>query len=177
MPWLARLPSARGSVKGRGMQSNRRPDWSRWNHVPEVKLWEGVALSLDIDPARVEHSRHSWMEDNYLFKERTEFQQRLDLTSRNLSSDYYSTKPLRPTSIARGDVSDCEVSLPIFAAWADSVGWVVPEEFKQLADNVPVLHGFEFDSDSPTYPEELDAALIAWRAVSRKPDSNRSPKE
>lgn len=34
-----------------------------------------------------------------------------------------------------------------------------------------------FDSDSPTYPEELDIALQAWRAASTKPGSSKTPKE
>lgn len=35
--------------------------WKLWTGVPRVKLWEGVALVLEIDPKSLEPSPHAWM--------------------------------------------------------------------------------------------------------------------
>jgi hypothetical protein len=62
-------------------------------------------------------------------------------------------------------------------AWATAKGLGIPDKLAQLAEALPAPVGFEFDPDSHTYPEQLDIALIAWRAVSRNYDASRSAKD
>jgi hypothetical protein len=45
------------SVADRG----RAPNWQKWKHVPVVKLYEAVALSLNIAPEKLRPSPHAWM--------------------------------------------------------------------------------------------------------------------
>jgi hypothetical protein len=106
----------------------RRPKWSNWRSVPHVKLWEGVALSLDIDPHRVEHNKHGWMVNSHLFNESEDFKERLFVASRNLGGD----GALRPTGITIGEPADCKISLSQFTVWAAAL-WEVPQEFQEIA--------------------------------------------
>lgn len=37
------------------------PDWSLWLALPKVKVWQAVALSLDLDPDAMTPEPHNWM--------------------------------------------------------------------------------------------------------------------
>lgn len=111
------------------MLSDRKPNWEKWRHVPDVRLWEGVALSLDIEPDQVDINEHGWMAGQIAFHESAMFKDRIFVAGRNLSSE----GALEPTSIVMGDPSRCAVRLRQFAEWALSLGWRVPPEFSALA--------------------------------------------
>lgn len=100
-------------------QPDRRPNWEKWRHVPYLKPWEAVALSLDIDPGHVRINEHSWMVDRLLFNEAKDFQDREEIAKRNLGVSLKST--------FHG------IAMAEFAAWALSIGWKTPKEFAALA--------------------------------------------
>ena len=54
-------------------------DWNFWEDIPDVAIWEGVALSLDIDPELIRDR----IRDNKLLHDFPEFAKRLDLATRN----------------------------------------------------------------------------------------------
>jgi hypothetical protein len=113
------------------MPNNRAPNWDKWRAIPDVKLWEGVALSLNIEPAAVSHSPNGWMADAHLFNESQEFKERLFVATRNVGMQ----KPLQPKAFGLQHLEDCPVSLREFATWAVSLNWrSLPEEFVAMAD-------------------------------------------
>jgi hypothetical protein len=116
----------------------RVPNWKKWGAVPEVKLWEGVALSLGIEPGEVNHSPDSWIAGEHLFREAEQFRERLFIASRNLGGP----GALRPTAITIGEPSECKVLLKQFVAWAKGLSWQpLPEEFVALGSGEVIEPG------------------------------------
>jgi hypothetical protein len=108
---------------------NRAPDWRIWKHLSKVRLHEAVALSLNIDPKRLD-----WTPDPFSgrrrFNEGREFDNRMWLAVRCLGD----TLPSPENGWAvHWDDADPTVRLKDFAAWAVSVGWALPAELGGLA--------------------------------------------
>ena len=106
---------------------NRKPNWMVWANVPTVELLGAIALSLDIDPREVRHSRDGWMAGGGepFLDEGKEFLDRLEVAKRNLSQ----SGPLVPTALVRGAPHKCEAPISAFGQWARSIGWELPNEF------------------------------------------------
>jgi len=108
---------------------DNRPNWPKWRHVPQVRLWEGVALSLDVEPKQFEANAYALIQGQLYAGEWEEFRSRLFVATRNLHG----------TLKARGPAADhpeeCMVSRSEFAAWAISVEWKIPDEFAFLAES------------------------------------------
>lgn len=106
------------------------PDWSYWPASRNVKQWQAVALSLNIDPDSLRHSPQGWMagpgagpvllSESFPSAEvENEFQKRLDLLANCLPG-----KPM--------------MALCKFAEWADSVNLTpMPSELAALANQSP----------------------------------------
>lgn len=159
------------------MSIGRKPNWGKWRHVPDVKLWEGVALSLDIEPGRVRISGTSWMGDGLSFNESKELDERLFVAKRNLTSG----GALEPTLIAMGDPARSMVRLSQFAEWVLSLGWQVPSEFAGLAPP-PTATGAEdaSDAEKPLEGKGRASALklilgLAIGGYGYDPKATRSP--
>ena len=110
------------------LEVERTPDWATWLHVPEVALWEGTALSLNIEPTKVKYDPDGRVFDSPLFDEQKEFHRRISLASRNLERE----PALELASIRIGQPEHCQVSLTGFAAWACSIDWEVPPNFAEV---------------------------------------------
>jgi len=104
-------------------REDRKPSWTKWRHVPNVKLWEAVALSLDIEPGLVNHSPHGRMSNSHLF-DKLEFKDRIFIATRNLSTK----GPLVPIALVMGKPESCKISLAGFSTWARSIDWDIPPE-------------------------------------------------
>jgi hypothetical protein len=105
-------------------ESYRMPRWEKWRQIEGLTLWEGVALSLNIDPDKVQHNKDSWMVGKHLFDESQEFTDRLEILCRKLGA------------LLREDpdgLADTMVDSNRFAEWAISFEWSVPPEFIELA--------------------------------------------
>lgn len=146
------------------METGREPNWSKWQNVPEIKLWEAVALSLNIEPRKIKDYPY---ENIHMFADIQEFEDRLFVAERNLGQG----KRLTAAVINAATPVDTLIPIPKFVAWAISIQWQMPEQLANLAsgDSVPP----EFDEHSPTYPLELDLALQAWRAVSKRKEKGK----
>ena len=133
------------------VDQDRTPNWEKWRHVPNVKLWEAVALSLNIEPGKVKHSKTGWMADAHLFEESQEFKDRIFIAVRNLGKN----PSLHATAIAMDHPEGCEVSLASFAAWACSINWGIPQQLAEMAAefNLPV--------DTPQANITNDETLLA----------------
>lgn len=123
--WLQLI--GQGSVVVAEIQ--RKPNWEVWKHVPHAKVWEAVALSLDIDPEKVNIDSNSWMADRLVFHEGDEFSSRVFVAGRNVAGG-----KLRPVIIAVGQPEACTVSISEFASWALSISWRVPSELAALSE-------------------------------------------
>jgi hypothetical protein len=106
---------------------SRAPNWQKWKHVPEVKLYEAVALSLNIAPEKIRPNSHAWM-GGKRFDESEEFLDRLFVAQRNLET----LQPLNFLGMRYYD-EDPVVRLQNFVAWAVSIGWTLPSELAELA--------------------------------------------
>ncbi len=150
------------------MHRGRIPNWRKWRAVPVVKAWEGVALSLNIEPDEVSHREDSWMSGVHGFRESREFKDRVFILGRNFG------RRLRPTAIVAGDPANCRVSLSELAGWAVSLGWEVPPEFAALAatsaDREPVKgeKTAESGEESPLRQRERATLLTIIAALARQ---------
>src|SRR5262245_16552383 len=133
------------------MQRSRLPNWQKWRHIPNAKIWEAVALSMNIDPDLVRHNR-SWAENEYSFDESGEFRDRVVVAKRNIGVK--GGLSLSLISLASGMQS--EVNLAAFAAWAMSINWEIPAELAEIAK-----------SDSPK-PQSVDVLGGKGRASAMK---------
>lgn len=96
--------SARRDSRLREMQ--KPANWSVWTHVPRIRLSEGVALSLGVEPASA-------------CIELPEYRSRMFLAVRNLASD--ERVPERT-----------QIPLQEFSKWALSIDWNIPDEMRGI---------------------------------------------
>jgi hypothetical protein len=131
-----------------GAPSRPRPDWRLWRQIPTAKVWEAVALSLDIDPTTVrrvdlkaanaalalrgdkiglmaKQQALLWSGPTSRFDESEEFNERLEVTVRN-------EERLPNVAEAPDHPADRMVGLAQFAAMAGALQWEVPRELAQL---------------------------------------------
>lgn len=130
---------------------SERPNWAVWGALPKVKVWQGVALTLDLEPTSIrtdslESARRldTWARlggfqgSIYLPVAAgalilgsgiaREFNQRVAAVMAELDA-------LQPHP-KEGDDSpsaDSYVCLPMLATWTVRLGWSVPPEFAALA--------------------------------------------
>lgn len=109
---------------------NAKARWSVWANVPQWKLYEGVALSLDIDPDSLRCGDHL----RWSCRGRIEpavwddFNTRLTIATRNVERDGAFA---RTAYCANPDYR--AVACSEFVAFALKLSWAVPEEFAALA--------------------------------------------
>ena len=112
----------------------RQPNWQqKWRHIPTAKMWEAVALSLDIEPDKINHHPQGWMAGRHVFKESEEFDDRLLVACRNAAV----LNGLTWENASGSDFGDSAVRLSKFAAWAISIKWEIPPEFAEIAAKEP----------------------------------------
>lgn len=119
----------------------KTPDWDFWLHMPEVRLWQAVALSMNIDPDLLKGHPQAWMGGpgaGPIFKENSfssqaqkdTFGKCLRLLVANLSVK----NGFSPGTLSMDNPHNHGVRLSEFAAWAPTVGWNdIPPELAALA--------------------------------------------
>lgn len=133
---ISRAPAPLKPVRGKGFArhassaDDRKPRWNKWRLIPDVKIFEAVALSLDIDPEKLKWNRDGWMAGGYRsrFDESEEFSDRLEIAIRN-------GRELNISCVNLGDSTKNEIPLAEFASWTLSINWKIPEELGALAVN------------------------------------------
>jgi hypothetical protein len=115
------------AILNKPAEHDRLPNWTVWKHIPNVKSYEAVALSLNIDPNKIRHSPSSWMADKRLFDESDEFKDRLFVVERNIE-----ILGVVNSENVQSSAEDPEIPLSRFAAWAASIGWEVPNELSEF---------------------------------------------
>lgn len=137
----------------------RKPKWAKWRLIPEVEVWQAVALSLDIEPDKIEFNRQAWMGARHPFKESEEFVDRLDVAGANiLNASYFPSGG----ALVMGRRYSCGVRLAEFARFATEVAqWDVPHELRALAQR------------ATTTPPASELAVAHAPAVEVQPDNPR----
>ncbi|WP_129112207.1 hypothetical protein [Burkholderia pseudomallei] len=125
--------SSRSHLERKLMPKSRPPRWSKWRLMPEVRVWEAVALSLDIEPDQVETDSNAWMGAEHPFAEGQEFNDRLIVTLANLSNrDRFPTA----CAINMGKPYLHGIRLSEFARFAiEAAQWEMPNELRVLSGN------------------------------------------
>src|SRR5450830_128985 len=145
--------------------NSRKPNWNKWNLIDDAKVWQVVALSLNINPDCVKSDATDWMAGGlYVNHEGQEFKDRLDIIKAN-----YSKIDATPKTLSMNGIEYCELNISKFAKWAMEKELAIPDELKVLA-KVELIAKAEkplFDKNDLTYPNELDLAVRAWQAVSK----------
>lgn len=129
-----------------------KPDWDFWRHKIEVKPWEAVWLSFDIDPDSQEY--RDIQNDKTASK-------RIRLLVDHLSQ--------RQGTLNMGDSSLHGVRLSEFAAWCAHIGYDVPPELARLAKATPQAAP-KVDA-VPAKPEAVPVAIpsvLEWQATARQ---------
>lgn len=120
-------------------------DWRYWRHMLEVKQWEACALSLNIDPDRMQASPNAWMAgpgNGPAFLRgsfpsesvKIEFEKRVRLLGACLfKSEHFRTV----NNLVIGGRHLATVSLREFAAWGESVELEMPPELVAMAGKTP----------------------------------------
>ena len=118
----------------------KTPDWDFWLNMPEVKLWQAVALSMNIDPDSLKHSGTAWMagpgkwsiftNDSFSSSEQQIiFDKRLRLLVANKSVK----NGFSPGTLSMDDPAYHSVRQSEFSPWAQSIGWDIPAELAAMA--------------------------------------------
>jgi hypothetical protein len=115
-------------------------DWNYWGQLPTVELHEAVALSLGIDPhnprpesdAEVVSSNDCPYPGGITWVDR-DYDERLGLCHPMESEDFRKRMGLAEAHGGTLQIDAGRVSLSMFAHWARSVGWTIPDELAKLA--------------------------------------------
>ena len=142
--------------------NSRKPKWAKWKLIPNMPVWQVVALSLDIDPDEVARDGNDWMaRGQYVNHEGREFQDRLDIVKAN-----YENIDNSPQALSMNGIAYCHLNISKFSSWAIANNIEIPDEMKALASTHTSSEKELFDVNDSKYPKELDAAIKAWQAVS-----------
>ena len=95
--------------------------------MPEVKLVEAIALSLNIEPEKIHTYNDTW---RHPFYESDEFNDRLAVLQANIENECLFPTP---SFLSKDDECLCGVHLNEFSLWASSIGWTIPEQLSDLA--------------------------------------------
>ena len=130
----------------------QKPNWRLWRNIPEVQLWQAVALSLNLEPDAIAEEelsdwawganhfpRYAWRGDTPLsmqtakrFSERLRvlYANLLALTRNRRIKGVFTRFTLDPY-----DGRESILYLSEFAGWALQVGFDIPPELSAMAQN------------------------------------------
>lgn len=102
-----------------------KPNWKEWKLIKQAKLWEAVALALDIDPSNFYFFRERKLDTLFNNRQPPRFTQLLKLAVGNISAGGV----LQPISIDLDNTEESEIKLSNFVKWAKSVKAKLPPYF------------------------------------------------
>ena len=105
------------------------PRWEKWNRMFEVKMWEAVALSLNIEPDNVKMSGSAWMGALHPFIESNDFNDRLEVLRQHSSSRKHFPNPC---ILNKANWWQCQIRLSEFVAWCNYIKYNIPSELEDV---------------------------------------------
>ncbi|MEW8266487.1 MAG: hypothetical protein AB2731_10120 [Candidatus Thiodiazotropha sp.] len=145
--------------------SNNPPDWDKWLNIPNVPLYVGIALSLDMDPEMLKSELSPGIVNQYGFLLIDEFKDRIDVATNNMIDidEDCDSKDAKHT-----------VKLVNFVQWAKSLKWALPPQLIEILNNKEP-GDFENLLSSSKHWQELNSkvtgaiqAFPEWRSKQRK---------
>ena len=129
----APISPIRGSYTQKASNNDRQPRWGKWQFMGEVTLWEAVALSLNIEPGKVQTDGNAWMGADHPFDEGDSFNDRLAVIRQHSSNrTYFPT----PCSLNIANWYACKLRLDEFASWCTLVKYDIPQELVSMTQGV-----------------------------------------
>ena len=126
--------------KNSGVKGNRSPRWAKWGLMPQIEIWQAIALSLQIEPSEVRLHPFGWMDDIPPFDESEEFNDRLDILKAHvLGNSYPKVRTLRLDD----EWYKSQILMSEFSHWASTI-----VKFHQLPDQLLCLA-------KPSMPPEI----------------------
>ena len=113
--------------------SDRKPNWNKWKLVPNAMVLQVAALSLDIDPDKVEYE--VWGKglsvDGYIHASELQcLKDRIEVIVANVS---FERDDLLYAISLNATREYCGINIAKFAKWALSKKLDIPSELAQLA--------------------------------------------
>ena len=150
-------------------------DWSYWLQMPEIKAWEAVALSLNLDPEQMVHLKEGWMAgagSDPLFEDesfpdkqtKNEFYKRLRL----LLAALKDRQVFSAGRLSLANPGDNGVRLQEVATWLVCIGRqplsqeLVKAAAAERESPVPHTNATKADSSEP------DTAAETWKRAANK---------
>ena len=143
-------------------QPDAQADFEHWSRAEYWTPDEAVAVSFGKNPNVVNANTLK----SYLGKA-------------SFADEYYLRRDLVDRAVATGHLPE-EIPPADFIDWSQRKRLNNPEDLIEHLDALsatPTRFWDGFDVHSPTYPEELDIAFQAWRAISKHCDPDRTPKQ
>ena len=108
-------------------EPDRRPNWDKWTLIPQAELWQLVALSMDIDPAKVQFDPegHGAAGDSPCYDESEAFLDRIEIARSNTDS-------FEATIASGSGVDHSQFTVESFVRWILATRLSVPAEFASL---------------------------------------------
>ncbi|MEW8441909.1 MAG: hypothetical protein AB2689_27495 [Candidatus Thiodiazotropha taylori] len=145
--------------------SKNPPDWDKWLNIPNIPLYVGIALSLDMDPEMLESELSPRVINQYGFILIDEFKDRIEVATNNLI-----------------DIDeDCDskdakhiVKLVNFVQWAKLLKWALPPRLIKILNTKMPSDIDDLLSSSKDWQEfnsKVTSAIQAfpeWRSKQRK---------
>lgn len=134
--------------------NDRQPNWDVWRLMPEARLWELVALSMNIDPEKVRYDDDNWRCDHDFssFDEGDEFRIRAKIIDRNTNWFEVVSVSSRPF--------ECRFTVPSFVRWILGTELKVPPELASLlrADASPQAMTDKAVEEGASFPHFITSA-------------------
>lgn len=87
-----------------------KADWNHWQQMPHCKIWDIVALSLDLEPSNAKQSVRTWPQ---------EYENRMQITEAHIKSG----------KLKLSNADNQSIDIEIYGKWALSLGWNIPDRF------------------------------------------------
>lgn len=130
---------ATGGARGWPDDRQTRADWDLWEFMPHCLYWQAVALSLDLEPPTNESSVRGWP---------PEYERR-----RKIAAAHMECKNLQRSKADHGYGT---VDLPAFSAWAQSLGWSLPDRFPRTVAKEAAAPAAQDQMPTGTAPVIMD---------------------
>jgi hypothetical protein len=108
-----------------------KPDWNAWSSVKQAKLWEAVALAVDIDPRNLYFFGERKLDTVFNRNHPPSFDKLLKLALGNISVGGVLKPPSLDLESSEG-LEESEIKLSNFVKWAKSINLELPSDFPGL---------------------------------------------
>jgi thiol-disulfide isomerase/thioredoxin len=145
-----------------------KPRWEEWLQSPRIRLYQAVALSCDLRPAKILLARKNPLKHKIAPERCREYRRRLRVALRNLGDG------LQPVEV-EAPKSRCWIKLAEFRAWAVGMEWTLPDQFRSTTDDQPI--GWPWGKHNTELLTRLKEAAIKFWAPWDPQQPKKAPTE